>query len=144
MKWWHKRKVSWKVEIRTRHYQRGMGWELPAAPLLTNVKTALSQVYRGQWAPFAALWWDGILLSATLPEDCIHYTFTMGWKQLCFLEGQLLQTHPIPKTHKNWRMPSKQSREIQCHSSSVWALQTPLWKIVSFCTFSGIDQNSKI
>ena len=41
-------------------------------------------------------------------------------------------------------MPSKQSREIQCHSSSVWALQTPLWKIVSFCTFSGIDQNSKI
>lgn len=87
--------------------------ELPAAPLLTNVKTALSQVFRGRWAPFTAVCLDTILPSATLPEDCIPCTFTMGLKtSLCFLE-QLLQTQSIPKTRKNWRTPSKQSREIQ-------------------------------
>lgn len=126
-------KESLKVEIRTRFLTVWHGRrELPAAPLLTNVKTALSQVFHGQWAPFTA---SGDWIPFSLPH-CLRTVSTthLPWGQKhssAFWNNNCYKHIPFLKHIKTTgRSKAKQRNTSVIHRLS--GLSKPLRKIISF------------
>ena len=145
MKQRHKRKVSWKVEIRTRLSRCGMGGE--SYQLLLSWQMSRQHYLRCSvgnglpsqpcdWIPFSLPHCLRTVSTTHLPWGRKHSS--AFWNNNCY------KHIPFLKHIKTGGCLQSKAEKYKCHSSSVWPLQTPLRKIISFWTFSGRDKNSKI